>query len=915
MRTIGDWGRASLALMALASAGAVGALAASPVIPRSAGDAWTADSDDQYLLDVNIRQLRLGDGVRAYATPEGTCIVFGDFLTSLDVPMKIDLETRSASGWAFKEAHKIHIDRRADQVRYGAGAEALVTGMVRDVPEGWCVDTAALSRWFGIKVLPKTSGSALVLESEAKLPVELAVERRRRAARLKQNAAIELSSLPQVRLPYRMWRAPALDFVVSGGATYRAATGTRIDRRVAVYAAGEVAHLSYNAQVSTDDKGKPQSVRLRAFRSDPDGGLLGPLDATHFEVGDVAGHDSRLLGAGSNGRGVAVTNQPLFTPTSFDRTRFEGDLPVGWEAEIYRNGQLLGFAENNGNQRYQFDDVQLLYGENRIDIVLYGPQGQVKTRSETVNVGQENVPPGETWYWAGVNQPGRDLVNFFKPPDDPNIPRGRATLSVAHGIDQKTSVGVTVQALLLEDERLTYVEGTVRRSIGAALVEVAVARDDKGGMAARAQMLTRIGAVNLGAEAIVACDFRLNGLERKSVREGRITLDAPLKIGRTLVPVHGDIRYSERGDGTRHLEAAVRLSSHINRFNLAGDVRYRRQWGSGGGNGAGGPDPPAEIEGSMIASGRIGAVRIRGASIWQIAPDGRFKTAELSAYWSASEKADFEGSLAYDAQSRLSRARLTHIRRFDTMAVALTGEAASDGSVAVGFNLNFSLDSSRRGMALSRQQLTTAGAVRALIFRDLNDNGRRDSGEPSEKGALVTTGTRLAERTTDAGGHVLVAGLANYVPVAVGIDTSSLGDPSLAPKQALQVVTPRPGIAVDVEIALVGAGDIEGAVVKDGGEGFEGLELELVNASGRVVTTTRSDYDGFFLFERVAYGRYSVRISAESARIAGVATGLGLSASVSAETPVARLGAAKVLKSAEIAGLPKPVESSGTTLR
>jgi len=907
MRTAGDWGRASLALMALASAGAVGALAASPVIQHAA-DVWTADPDDQYLLDVNIRQLRLGDGVRAYATPEGTCIVFGDFLTSLDVPIKIDLEGKSASGWAFKETHKIQIDQRSGQVRYGAEAETLAKGAVRDVPEGWCVDTAALSRWFGIKVLPKTNGSALILESDAKLPVELAVERRRRAARLKHNASIELSSLPQVRLPYRMWRAPALDFVVSGGATYRAATGTRIDRRVAIYAAGEIAHLSYNAQLSTNDKGKPRAVRMRAFRSDPDGGLLGPLDATHFEFGDVAGYNSRLLGAGANGRGVAVTNQPLSTPTSFDRTRFEGDLPVGWEAEIYRNGQLLGFAENNGNQRYQFDDVQLLYGENRVDIVLYGPQGQVKTRSETVNVGQENVPPGETWYWAGFNQPGRDLVNFVKPSDDPNIPRAKATLSFAHGIDQKTSVGVTVQALQLEDERLTYVEGTVRRSIGAALVEFAVARDDKGGTAARAQMLTRIGALNLGAEAIVARDFRLNGLERKSVREGRVTLDAPLRFGRTLVPVHGDLRYSQRGDGTRHLEAAARLSSHINRFNLAGDVRYRRQWGTGGGS-----DPPAEVEGSMIASGRIGAVRIRGSSIWQIAPESRFKAAELSAYWSASEKADFEGAVAYDAQAGLSRARATHIRRFETMAVALTGEAASDGSVAVGFNLNFSLDSSRRGMGLSRQQLATSGAVRANVFRDLNDNGRRDSNEPSEKGALVTTGTRLAERTTDAGGRVLVAGLANYVPIAVGIDTSSLGDPSLTPRKALQVVTPRPGIAVDVDIALVGAGDVEGAVVKDGGEGFEGLELELVDGSGKIIATTRSDFDGFFLFERVAYGRYSVRISAESAKIAKVAQDLGLVASVDDEAPVARLGAAKVMKSPEIAGLSRASESSETT--
>ena len=39
-----------------------------------------------------------------------------------------------------------------------------------------------------------------------------------------------------------------------------------------------------------------------------------------------------------------VTNRPLDQPSAFDRTSFKGDLPSGWDAEIYRNGELLGFA-------------------------------------------------------------------------------------------------------------------------------------------------------------------------------------------------------------------------------------------------------------------------------------------------------------------------------------------------------------------------------------------------------------------------------------------------------------------------------------------------------------------------------------------------------------------------------------------
>src|SRR3954471_24569915 len=95
-------------------AGSVGASAPAPVAAS-----WTADPDDQFLLDVTIRQLRLGDGVRAYNTPEGTCVVLGDFSTTLDAPMRIDLGNKKATGWAFRESNRISIDYGAGSVSYG----------------------------------------------------------------------------------------------------------------------------------------------------------------------------------------------------------------------------------------------------------------------------------------------------------------------------------------------------------------------------------------------------------------------------------------------------------------------------------------------------------------------------------------------------------------------------------------------------------------------------------------------------------------------------------------------------------------------------------------------------------------------------------------------------------------------------
>src|SRR6478736_7811673 len=125
------WLRKAALLLALCAGG----VAASTPPPASAR--WKADPEDQFLLDVNIRQLKLGDGVRAYNTPEGTCVVLGDFVTALDVPMRIDLGAKKASGWAFKESNRITIDYAGLKASYGTKSEAIAPGTIRETPEGW----------------------------------------------------------------------------------------------------------------------------------------------------------------------------------------------------------------------------------------------------------------------------------------------------------------------------------------------------------------------------------------------------------------------------------------------------------------------------------------------------------------------------------------------------------------------------------------------------------------------------------------------------------------------------------------------------------------------------------------------------------------------------------------------------------
>ncbi|GAC1587469.1 MAG: hypothetical protein NVS3B5_20960 [Sphingomicrobium sp.] len=287
--------------------------------------------------------------------------------------------------------------------------------------------------------------------------------------------------------------------------------------------------------------------------------------------------DSWLIASGGTGRGAVVTNRPLFNPTAFDRTHFEGELPTGWEAELYRNGELLGFTQDSRDQRYPFDDVALLYGENEIEIRLYGPQGQLRSRTEIVNVANSAAPPGKTWYWAGVNQTARHLISLHPTQTDPStVPKVQATAALEHGLDARTSIGVAATMRLVDDERLTYVEGTVRRSIGRALVEAAATRDNDGGIAARADLLAKVATVSVSGEVLYARNFRLNCLYEREIRQAKLAVAAPLHLGRTVLPAGASFRIIDGADQTRELVAAARLFANIGRFNPGTDGERRQ---------------------------------------------------------------------------------------------------------------------------------------------------------------------------------------------------------------------------------------------------------------------------------------------------------------------------------------------------
>ena len=162
---------------------------------------------------------------------------------------------------------------------------------------------------------------------------------------------------------------------------------------------------------------------------------------------------------------------------------------------------------------------------------------------------------------------------------------------------------------------------------------------------------------------------------------------------------------------------------------------------------------------------------------------------------------------------------------------------------------------------MSSEKLGGRGQVMADVFMDDNGDGIRQPGEAALKGVPLTAGNALIDAATDGDGRAMIDGLEPFRPVMIGIDAGSLPDPYVQPSLPGVVVTPRPGVATRVALPMTAAGEIEGVMIRDGGNPVEGLTLELVDAESRVRATALTEFDGYFLFESVAYGRYTVRLT------------------------------------------------------
>lgn len=858
-----------------------------PVAAQQANSAWSANDDDFLLLQLQVGKHRLSQDVRGYQTDQGVCLDLADVIQSLDLPVRLDKKSRRATGWLFSEDRQFTLDRAAGTVQNVNSNGAPLGNAIYDTPEGWCVDTDALGRWFGIEFSPDLFNSSVRLVSDEPLPFIEAIERRSRAARLRpRREAFDLSKFPSADMEYRVWRTPSVDTVVKLGVSGSSGSMTT-DARIEAYAAGEVGGASYTARLATDSSLQPASLRFRAYRYARDGGLLGPLNATQVAAGDVETLAGNLTGQTAVGRGVFVSNQPLGRGSRFSSTTLRGTLPAGWDAELYRNGQLLAFQDDSEDGRYEFADIDLFYGQNDLEVVLYGPQGQIRRERADVPVGTDLVEPGKTYYWAGILEENTDLItlrkNVGRPPDG-----WRWGVGVERGLDDRTSVALGLQGMQFAGRRRRYIEGSLVRTLGPAQFQLGAAHEWGAGAALQGNVVSRLGPVNLSGRAVwVQGSFASEFVSPNLRHAVSFSADTSLKMGKFRLPLQVGVGQSTARTGEKVTEWLMRTATGIRGIRLTAELQGERRGATA--------TSPSRTSNSLrlLANGRVFGVRMRGSAGFGLSGGEKgLNFVRLATDQDLTEDSELRFEAEYRPRGDDVQLRAGYAHRFKHFSIRADGTYSTTGNFGANLNLAFSFgpNPAGGGVRFSNTKLARFGQAAVTVFRDENGDGRLNGDEEVLEGVGVEAGFRSTDAVTNEDGTALVDELKPFAPVLVGIDESTLDDPYLVPSSKGIVVTPRPGVSANIMLAVSPSGEVEGSLQSDNGTSMSGIELELVDARGAVIATTISEFDGFFLFDRVAYGEYRLRVASASAKLLQIKESLGPPITLNRDNDIARMG-------------------------
>jgi len=836
-----------------------------PAVPEATAMPAAPRPEDTLLLEVTLDQHVLADAITAYQDGRRFFLPLGELATILTLPIRTQPSQGTAEGFILDEARPFRLNVPEARLASGEETQAFDPALVRVQGDDIYVESGLLARWLPVDLHVDLSRLRLRVRPRETLPLQSRLERERKGTRLGRRTGYEDPAYPRLETPYRLLGTPFIDQTFALG--LRSGKG-RSERSADYtgYVTGDFLGMESSLYISTVRKEDSPDVRFTLGRHDPDAGLLGPLRARSVLFGSGVGVPSiphvALSTPAGEGAGFTLSNRPFNQPTSFDRHTLEGDLPPGWDVELYYNDALIGFQRSRPDGQYRFEDLPLSYGPNDFRLVFHGPLGQQLVEERNFLLDQTATPAGTVHY------------NLTQHRDDSGAMR-----SVGQ-VDWGLTGNLTGSLGWVQLPNVSGLPGAGPTQYGKlglrafwnnVIAGTDVVRSSVGGWLSDTTVKTRIGAVAVDYNHLQLNDFASEIFPRSGdplrMRDKvRLQSALPAAAGLPRLPVTVEMQRDQQESGNSSLHVGGRVSAYVGSTSLTNQLAWQD-------TGYGTPT----FLGALSVSRRLGDIGLAGQLGYALRPDTRLETIALTAEkrfdggYLASvgvARAFTSGETAYSASLNKSQG---------AYGLGLNATYSRTAGLTLGLQLFIAMGREPREGRWSFDALPKAdtGAASVRAFLDANGNGVLDeSEEPVPNAGVMVNGNRQPART-NAKGVAWLDRLPTRVPLDIGLDVQTLEDPFWQPARKGVRMVARPGHVASIDFPVVQTSEIDGTVYLQEGSARRGIgnvTLELLDAAGAVVSSTRSSADGYFVLADITQGRYILRASPAQLQQLGLAT-------------------------------------------
>jgi hypothetical protein len=709
------------------------------------------------------------------------------------------------------------------------------------------VAASQVEAWFPVKFDLSYNNLTLYATATETLPME--AREARYALWEAQSKTVNTLTGPRTVLPRTLASMPNIR-LSTGSAYSHNDSGGLLSNNATLQAQGGMAYADTNITLGVQSS-VPGDVKLSAAnillsRQDPDGNLLGPLHARKVEAGDVNLPAVPLLPAGTQGRGVTANNLPAGFAGS-NSFQLVGHLPVGWDVEVYQNNNLQTFATVGADGQYRFTDLNLQPGMNEFRLVGYGPNGEREERVERFYLSPGMVDPGKWVYEAGATQSAQPLIPTASAPGG-NLD-GTGAVNAYYGLTRNVTLAVGAAHGPMGSDNTSQGGLSVgaRTAFGRTYGQMDLASID-GGWAYQSNQQMRLGKdTNVGVHYTRLVSDTLRPGATQSEWGGLLESDARLGL-----PVHYGFTFSHRTiAGTLEPENLLGTKQSWKLGPVAFTNTLDRRL----------TENPGWQNGNLTFASSVYGHPYRGTV--QYDPDYAELVRQLSleSQWTLSPNNVLGLIGTYQTEPALAGIQADLHRKLGTLDLGLR----TDLSYELGVNaaMQFVPDPNSK----SGYKPATAGegfdygSADVRVFVDDNANGAYDPGEELMGGVNVVNAQSNRKVKTNKQGIARLIDLVPYSDVPVRVAEDSLPDVYLKAVNGTQILVANKGYGGLVDLPLIRFGEISGMLSAPGNAGFGSLELWLQDKSGKVVAKAGVETDGYFLFENVPMGGYTLTVN------------------------------------------------------